>query len=106
MCSQSAYAYGRTTIVPRTGPLSASSAWPRSSWYHRGKFSACAVSTAAESSLGPTALRRASEVGLGRLIYDSRDLARHVGECDAGARQQQRAAEQERHAIPVSERVS
>src|SRR3954451_3589262 len=55
MCSQSAYAYGRTTIVPRTGPLSASSACPRSSWYHWGKLSARDVSTAEESSPGPAA---------------------------------------------------
>src|SRR5918994_3008703 len=33
------------TIVPRTGPLSASSALASTSWYQRGKSSACAVST-------------------------------------------------------------
>src|SRR5262245_3017791 len=33
------------TIVPRTGPLSASSAFATTSWYQRGKSSACAVST-------------------------------------------------------------
>src|SRR4051794_7014957 len=31
------------TIVPRTGPLSASSALARTSWYQRGKSSACGV---------------------------------------------------------------
>src|SRR5262245_5711256 len=33
------------TIVPRTGPFSASCALARTSWYQRGKSSACAVST-------------------------------------------------------------
>src|ERR671919_335401 len=33
------------TIVPRTGPLSASSALATTSWYQRGKSSAWAVST-------------------------------------------------------------
>jgi hypothetical protein len=38
--SHSAYPYGRITIVPRTGPFSASSALARTSWYQRGKSSA------------------------------------------------------------------
>src|SRR6478736_3655082 len=33
------------TIVPRTGPLSASSALFTTSWYQRGKSSLCGVST-------------------------------------------------------------
>ena len=33
------------TIVPRTGPFSASSAFATTSWYHCGKLSACGVST-------------------------------------------------------------
>jgi hypothetical protein len=33
------------TMVPRTGPLSASSAFASTSWYQRGKSSACAVRT-------------------------------------------------------------
>src|SRR5438270_994319 len=33
------------TIVPRTGPLSASSALATTSWYHRGKSSDCDVNT-------------------------------------------------------------
>ena len=41
--SQMAYAYGRITMVPRTGPLSASSALAMTSWYHFGKSSACGV---------------------------------------------------------------
>src|SRR5262249_36442557 len=43
--SHRAYPYGRITIVPRTGPLSASSAFAITSWYQRGKSSACGVST-------------------------------------------------------------
>src|SRR6266581_2289656 len=35
------------TIVPRTGPLSASSALVTTSWYQRGKSSACGVRTEA-----------------------------------------------------------
>src|SRR2546426_812113 len=35
------------TIVPRTGPLSASSALATTSWYQRGKSSLCGVSTGA-----------------------------------------------------------
>ena len=31
------------TIVPRTGPFSASSALATTSWYQRGKSSACGV---------------------------------------------------------------
>ena len=34
-------------MVPRTGPLSASSALATTSWYQRGKSSACGVSTGA-----------------------------------------------------------
>src|SRR4051812_25625768 len=47
MRSQTAYAVGRITIVPRTGPLSASSALAITSWYQRGKSSARGVSTRA-----------------------------------------------------------
>ena len=43
--SQIPYPYGRTTMVPRTGPLSASSALAITSWNHRGKSVACAAST-------------------------------------------------------------
>src|SRR5919109_4673139 len=35
------------TIVPRTGPFSASCALATTSWYQRGKSSACGVSTRA-----------------------------------------------------------
>src|SRR3984957_10577734 len=35
------------TIVPRTGPLSASSAFATTSWYQRGKFSDWGVRTGA-----------------------------------------------------------
>src|SRR5947207_701363 len=42
-----AYPYGRMTIVPRTGPFSASSALATTSWYQRGKSSAWGVSTPA-----------------------------------------------------------
>ena len=46
MRSQRENPYGRMTIVPRTGPLSASSAFiTTTSWYHRGKSSDCDVST-------------------------------------------------------------
>src|SRR5829696_2718091 len=45
--SQMAYAVGRITMVPRTGPLSASSALEITSWYQRGKSSARGVSTRA-----------------------------------------------------------
>jgi hypothetical protein len=41
--SQIEYPYGRITMVPRTGPLSASSAFATTSWYQRGKSSACGV---------------------------------------------------------------
>src|SRR4051812_2451376 len=41
------YAHGRMTIVPRTGPFSASCALATTSWYQRGKSSACGVSTRA-----------------------------------------------------------
>ncbi len=45
------------TIVPRTGPLSASSALATTSWYHWGKFSARVVSTLldirAEATVAP-----------------------------------------------------
>src|SRR5579875_3624590 len=37
MRSQMAHPQGRMTMVPRTGPLSASSAWVTTSWYQRGK---------------------------------------------------------------------
>src|SRR5919106_3351163 len=43
--SQIAYPYGRMTMVPRTGPFSASCALDSTSWYQRGKSSAWAVST-------------------------------------------------------------
>src|SRR5690606_10990261 len=43
--SQIAYAYGRMTIVPRTGPLSASAAFSRTSWYQRGLSSFWDAST-------------------------------------------------------------
>src|SRR5919107_101753 len=45
--SHSPYPYGRITIVPRTGPLSASSALATTSWYQRGKSSARGVRTGA-----------------------------------------------------------
>ncbi len=45
MRSHMAYPYGRITMVPRTGPLSASSALATTSWYQRGKFSDWGVST-------------------------------------------------------------
>jgi hypothetical protein len=41
------YAQGRMTIVPRTGPFSASCALATTSWYQRGKSSAWGVSTRA-----------------------------------------------------------
>src|SRR3954464_12993689 len=47
MRSQIAHPYGRITMVPRTGPLSASSALATTSWYQRGKSSDCGVSTGA-----------------------------------------------------------
>ena len=49
MRSQMAYPVGRITIVPRTGPLSASCALAMRSWYQRGKSSARGVSTRAMS---------------------------------------------------------
>src|SRR3954454_5760875 len=42
-----AYPHGRITIVPRTGPFSASSALATTSWYQRGKSVAWGVSTGA-----------------------------------------------------------
>src|SRR4051812_27467552 len=45
--SHSANPCGRITIVPRTGPLSASSAFATTSWYQRGKSSERGVSTGA-----------------------------------------------------------
>src|SRR5436190_15286430 len=50
MRSQMAYPAGRITMVPRTGPLSASSALVIRSWYQRGKSSAREVSTRATSA--------------------------------------------------------
>src|SRR5438067_10538741 len=47
MRSQMAKPVGRITMVPRTGPLSASSALAIRSWYQRGKSSARGVSTRA-----------------------------------------------------------
>src|SRR3954462_5071382 len=47
MRSQMAYPTGRITMVPRTGPLSASCALAIRSWYQRGKSSARSVSTRA-----------------------------------------------------------
>ena len=41
------------TIVPRTGPLSASSALAMTSWYQRGKSSACGVSTVLAMRVDP-----------------------------------------------------
>ena len=41
------YPYGLITMVPRTGPLSASSALLIRSWYQRGKSSAWGVRTGA-----------------------------------------------------------
>src|SRR3954467_8926740 len=43
MRSQMAYPHGRITMVPRTGPFSASSALATTSWYHRGKSVAWGV---------------------------------------------------------------
>src|SRR5689334_6899970 len=47
MRSQMAQPTGRMTMVPRTGPLSASCALAIRSWYQRGKSSARGVSTRA-----------------------------------------------------------
>src|SRR3954453_21386593 len=48
------------TIVPRTGPLSASSALVWTSWYQRGKSSAWGVSTGA-LAIGRRSYRRAHD---------------------------------------------
>jgi hypothetical protein len=46
------------TIVPRTGPVSARVAFVSTSWYHRGKSTACEVSTPdTRSSLGAVRAR-------------------------------------------------
>lgn len=50
--SHSPYPYGRMTMVPRTGPLSASSALVVKSWYQRGKSSAREVRTGALAMAG------------------------------------------------------
>src|SRR5438132_4333291 len=47
MRSQMAYPQGRMTMVPRTGPFSASSALATTSWYQRGKSVAWGVRTGA-----------------------------------------------------------
>jgi hypothetical protein len=47
--SHSPYPYGRMTMMPRTGPLSASSALVIKSWYQRGKSCACEVRTGASA---------------------------------------------------------
>src|SRR5437764_15030400 len=52
MRSQMAKPVGRITMVPRTGPLSASSALVTRSWYQRGKSSAWGVSTGAFAMTG------------------------------------------------------
>src|SRR6266545_6526926 len=44
--SQMAQPHGRMTMVPRTGPVSASSARATTSWYHWGKSSPWGVRTA------------------------------------------------------------
>src|SRR5262249_51696471 len=61
--SHSPYPYGRMTMVPRTGPLSASSALLIRSWYQRGKSSARGVRTGAFAMArwyGGTSARRES----------------------------------------------
>src|SRR4029450_1371965 len=52
MSSQMAYAHGRMTMLPRAGPVSASSARATTSWYHWGKFSPWGVSTASLATMG------------------------------------------------------
>src|SRR5215218_10495435 len=53
MSSQMAYAHGRMTMLPRAGPVSASSARATTSWYHWGKSSPWGVSTASLATVGP-----------------------------------------------------
>src|SRR5579864_4125517 len=69
--SQMAYPYGRMTIVPRTGPFSASSAFARTSWYHCGKSSDCEASTRDLSMAPrlPRELARARWVDEDPLVY-------------------------------------
>ena len=109
MRSQIAYPVGRITIVPRTGPLSASSAFAMTSWYQRGKSSARGVSTRAMTAnprpravrdrpeprvtcRRPARLSTASEVALpppgARPILgaDARDVAAVPRELDVRAR--------------------
>src|SRR5262245_56532108 len=62
MRSHNAYPYGRITMVPRTGPLSANSALVMTSWYQRGESSACGVSTAAMSQMLLRPTERVSRV--------------------------------------------
>src|SRR4051795_8564790 len=62
--SQMAYPVGRITMVPRTGPLSASSALATTSWYQRGKSSDCGVSTVlAMTSILRSGARLSTAVG-------------------------------------------
>src|SRR3954452_5781906 len=62
--SHSPYPYGRITMVPRTGPLSASSALAIRSWYQRGKSSDCGVSTVlAMTSILRSGARLSTAVG-------------------------------------------
>lgn len=58
---EASIAYGRITMVPRTGPLSASSALVIRSWYQRGKSSVWGVST------GVLGMARMVEAGLRRV---------------------------------------
>src|SRR5215218_10396551 len=53
MSSQMAYAHGRMTMLPRAGPVSASSARATTSWYHWGKSSPWGVSTASLATCVP-----------------------------------------------------
>src|SRR3954447_23650941 len=79
-------------MVPRTGPLSASSAFATTSWYQRGKSSLCEVSTRAT---GPT-------YGV-RLLTPPRGSAATRGD-DSGQRDQVVRATS--NPVPLSLRLS
>src|SRR5437899_927309 len=68
--SHSAVAYWRMTIVPRTGPFSASSALATTSWYQRGKSSACGVSTGAFAMAAEATYEQTRSSELQRLSPD------------------------------------
>src|SRR2546421_5278902 len=87
-----AYPAGRITMVPRTGPLSASSALAITSWYQRGKSSARGVSTRATSAelsgsvfpRGPSTADAAPRSGDDRSAQDDPGRVQHGSEVHAG----------------------